>query len=131
MLLRLHLEPWRSRPAEAALVGARPPPWPAWLEMLGSFPAMLDSEHGAQVLHPIVQGAGPTRPASLVGVIRIAEKVVVAVRLFRQLSYVAMVTVDRAEAPGAVGIEVKLAISGCDQFRQRFPDAAGAAEPVQ
>ena len=79
----------------------------------------------------MVQGAGPARPAPLVGVVWIAQEVVIAVGLFRQLSHIAIVAVDRTEAPGSVSREVQLAISRCDQLRQRFPDPAGAAEAVQ
>src|SRR6202011_1994112 len=131
MLLGLKLEPWRSGPAEATLVGARPPPWAARLEVLRPFPAMFLSEDRAEVLHSVVKGAGPARPAQLLGVVRIAEEVVIAVGLLRQLSHIAMVAVDRAEPPGPVGIEVQLALSPRDQLCQRFPDPAGAAEPVQ
>src|SRR5437762_2277211 len=131
MLLALQLEPWRSGPAEAALVGARAPPGPARLEVLGPLPSMLGAENPAEVLDPVMQGAGPARAAPLVGVVRIAEEVVVAVRFPRQLSHVAMVAVDRPEAPGPVSIEVKLALSCRDQLGERFPDPTRAAEPVQ
>src|SRR5436305_4796957 len=131
MLLCLQLEPWRTGPAEAPLVCACPPPGPVRLEVLGPFPAMFLSEDRAQVLDPVVQGARPARPAPLVGVVRIAEEVVIAVRFSRQLGHITMVAMDRAEAPGPVGIEVELAVSRGDQLRQRFPDSAGAAKPVQ
>src|SRR3984893_8083980 len=72
MLLGLQLEPWRPGPAEAALVGTRSPPGPSRLEVLGSLPAVFCSEDRAEVLHPMVQGARPARPAPLVGVVRIA-----------------------------------------------------------
>src|SRR5205807_8653142 len=38
---------------------------------------------------------------------------------------------DRAEAPRAIGMQVQLALSGGDQFRERFPDPASAAEAIQ
>src|SRR5438093_913716 len=98
----------------------RPPPWTARVEVLGPLPAMFLPEDRAEVLHPVVQGAGPARPAPLVGVVWIAQEVVIAIGLFRQLSHIAMVAVDRTEAPGSVGIEVQSAISRCDQLRQRF-----------
>ena len=91
---------------------------------------MFGSEDRTEVLRPVVQGARPARPAPFVGVVRIAEEVVVAVSLFRQLGRIAMVLVDGAEAPGAVGVEVQLAFSCRDQLRERFPEPAGAAEPV-
>src|SRR5438067_12903275 len=131
MLLSLHLEPRWSAPAEAALVGARLPPWTARVEVLGPLPTMFLSEGRAEVLHPVVQGARPARPAPLVAVVWIAQEVVIAVGLFRQLSHIAIVAVDRTEAPRSVSIEVQLAISRRDQLRQRFPDPAGAAEAVQ
>ena len=131
MLLGLQREPWWPVPAETALVRARAPPGFARLEVLGSFPTLFGSKDPAKVLDPVVEGARAARPAPLVGVVWIAKKVVIAVRLFRQLSDVAMVAVDRPETPGAIGIEVELALSSGDELRDRFPHPAGGAEPVQ
>src|SRR5438067_5014761 len=131
MLLGLQCEPWWPVPAETTLVRARAPPGSARLEVLGPFPTMFGSENAAEVLDSMVEGAGAPRPAPLVGVVGIAKKVVVPVGLFRQLRGVAMVAVDRPEAPGAIGIEVELALAGGDELRDRFPHPAGGAEPVQ
>ena len=92
---------------------------------------MFGPEDRAQVLHPVMQGAGPAWPTPFVGVVRIAKEVVVAVGLFGQLGHITMVAMDRAEAPGAIGIQVQLALSRGDQLRKRFPDPAGTAEAVQ
>src|SRR5437773_2262928 len=129
MLLGLQREPWWPVPAETALLRTRTPPGPTRLEVLGPFPTVFGSEDPAEVLDPVMEGARAAWPAPLVGVVGIAKKVVIPVRLLRQLSDVAMVAVDRPETPGAIGIEVELALSGGDEFRDRFPDAAGAAEP--
>src|SRR2546423_3837933 len=131
MLRGLQREPWWPVPPETALVRARTPPGPARLEVLGPFPAVFASKDAAQVLDPVVEGTRAARPAPLVGVVGIAEKVVIAVGLFRQLSDVAMVAVDRPEAPGAIGIEIELALAGGDKLRDRFPPPARGAEPVQ
>src|SRR3982074_2953991 len=98
MLLGLQVEPGRSGPAEAALVGTGAPPGVARVEMLGPFPAVFDSEDRAQILHPLMQRAGPARPTPLVGIVWIPEEVVVAIRFFGQLGHVAMIAMDRAEA---------------------------------
>src|SRR5207244_3638849 len=130
MFLGLQLEPRRPGPAEAALVGAGPPPGPTRLEVLGPFPPVFGAEDRAQVLHPVVQGAGPAWPAPLVGVVRVAKEVVVAVRLSGQLRHVAVIVVHRAKAPGPVGIEVELGLLRGDQLCQRLADSASTAEPV-
>src|SRR4030081_50697 len=131
MLLGLQVEPWRPRPSKLALVRARPSPGPSRLKVFGSLPTLFRAEDRAEILHPMVQGARPAGTAPLVGVVRIAEEVVIAVGLFGQLGHVAMVAMDRAESPGPVGIEVQLALPGRDQFRERFPAPAGSSEPVQ
>src|SRR2546428_4434184 len=118
VLLRLQPEPGRPAPAEAALVCARSPPGLVRLEVLGPFPTMLCSEDPAEVLDPVVEGTRPAWPAPLVGVVWIAKEVVITVGLFRQLSDIAMIAVDRPETPGAGGIEVELALSGCDELRE-------------
>ena len=92
---------------------------------------MFGSEDRAQVLHLVMQGARPAWPAPFVGVVRIAKEVVVAVGLFGQLRHIATVAMDRAKAPGAIGMQVQLALSRGDQLRERFPDPAGTAEAVQ
>src|SRR5439155_3637492 len=68
MLLGLQREPRRSGPAEAALVCARSPPGPARLEVLGPLPAVFRSDDRAEVLDPVVEGARPSRPSTLVRV---------------------------------------------------------------
>src|SRR4029077_8053704 len=100
MLVGLQREPWRPGPAKAPLVGAGAAPRAVRLEVLRPFPPVFLPEDRAKVLHPVVEGARPPRPAPLVGVVWIAKVVVIAVRLFGQLRHVAMVAVDRAEAPG-------------------------------
>src|SRR4029077_4163239 len=104
-------------PPETALVGAGAPPGLARLEMLRPLPAVLLSEDRAEVLHTMMQGAGPARPAPFVGVVWIAKEVVVAVRLSRQFGHVAMVAMDRSETPGPIRIKVELAVSRRDQLR--------------
>src|SRR5438128_8061545 len=121
MLLGLQGEPWWPVPAETALVRARAPPGFARLEVLGPFPTLFGSKDPAQVLDPVVEGTRAARPAPLVGVVGIAKKVVIAVGLFRQLSDVAMVAVDRPEAPWPVGVEGELALSSGDEIRDRLP----------
>src|SRR5262249_11342370 len=99
MLLPDQLEPPRPLPAELPLVRARAPPWMPEFEVLGSLPTVLGAEDGARVLHARVQRARAPRPAPFVSVQRVAQEVVVAVRLARKLGRVAGVAVDRAEAP--------------------------------
>src|SRR5256885_5731546 len=130
VLLCLQLEPWRPGPAEAPLVCACPPPGPVRLEVLGPFPAMFLSEDRTQVLDPVVQGARPARPAPLVGVERVALKVVIAVGLARQLGGVSMISMDRTETPGTVAIQIELCLPGSNQLRERPADATGPAESV-
>src|SRR5205085_6591043 len=125
------VEPRRARPPESALVCARATPGHARLEMLGPFPAVLGAEDRAQVLHPCVQGARALGPSPLVGVVRIAEEVVVAIGLARKLCGIARVAVDRPESPRAIPIQIQLGFACGDQLRQRPAHATGAAEPVE
>jgi hypothetical protein len=71
------------------------------------------------------------RPAPLVRVVWIAEVVVVAIGLTRQLGDVAVVAVHRTEAPGPVRIEVELGLAGGDQLGQRAADASRASESIE
>src|SRR5437588_6538426 len=99
--------------------------------MLGSFPPVFLSENRAEVLQPMVEGARPPRSAPFVGVVGIPEKVVMPVRLPGQLSNVAMVAVNRPEAPRSIGIEIELGLAGGDQLGDRLADPAGAPESVE
>src|SRR2546427_11717181 len=104
MLLRLQREPRWPVPAETALVCARSPPGLARLEVLGPFPTTLCSEDPADVLDPVVEGARPSVPAPLVGVVWIAKEVVIAVGLFIHLSGQPMIEVYLAQPQEQVGV---------------------------
>src|SRR4029077_6846645 len=102
VLLRQHVEVRRPRPAESSLVGSCPPPRPPRFEEVGAFPPVLDAENRPLVLEALVQGAGPPGPTPLVGVERVAQVVVVAIGLARQLGCIAVVAVHRPKAPRPV-----------------------------
>src|SRR5207248_9293801 len=114
-----------------SLVRAGAAPGLPGLEVVGPLPTVLDAEDGAEVLHPRVQCAGATRPAPLVGVIRVPEVVVVAVCLAGQLGGVTIVAVGRAESPRPVWVEVELGLACCHELGDRPADGAGAAETVE
>ena len=71
------------------------------------------------------------RPPERVAVERVAQAVVVAIGLARGLGGVARVAVHRAEAPGAVALQVELALARRHELGDRLADAARAAEAVQ
>src|ERR1700704_5405214 len=99
MLLRHLVEVGRAGPSKAALIGAGTTPRPVRLVVVNPFPSVLGPEHRAKVLHARVQRACPARAAPLIGVVRIAEKVVVAVRLACELGGIPMVAMYWTETP--------------------------------
>ena len=121
----------RRRPAERALVGAGPAPRLTGLEVVGALPAVLRPEHRALLLQPPVQRRRALRPPPLVGVERVPQAVVVAVRLAGGRGGEVDVAVGVAEAPGAIGGDVDLGLARRDPLGHRLADAARAAEAVQ
>src|ERR1700674_1686332 len=104
MLIREQVEVGRPRPAEPALVGPSTPPLTTGFEVIRAFPSVLGSEHRSLVLHALMKRAGPAWTAPLVGVVWIAEVVVVPVCLACQLGGITVVAVNRTKAPGPVGM---------------------------
>src|SRR2546427_512713 len=131
VFLRQLVEIRWPRPAKGALVCAGAPPASTGLVVVDPLPAVLGSKHGTEVLHARVQRTGAARPAPLVRVVRIPQEVVVAVGLARELRGIAMVAMYGTETPAAVWMKVELGLPARNPFRQRAPDAAGSAEPVQ
>ena len=131
VLLRHLVEVGRAGPSEAPLVSTGATPWPPRFVVVDPLPAMLGPEDRAEVLHARVKRAGPARTAPLVGVIGVAQKVVVPIRLARELGGIAVVAMNRTEAPAAVWMEVELGFATGHPLGQCAPDPACASEPVQ
>ena len=73
----------------------------------------------------------PSRASRQVGVVWIAEPVVIGVALARRPGDERRVAVRVAEPAGHVGAHVDPGIAGGDPARQRVADPAGATEPVE
>ncbi len=121
----------RLREAPGSLVGAESPPGLARVQVLRPLPSVLDPKRRAVLLEPGHKGALPFRPPPLVLVERVAQPVVVAIRLARRLGRVGGVGEDAAEAPGAIAEDVELGLAARYPLRDGLADAAGAAEPVE
>jgi hypothetical protein len=131
VLLGKQLQVGGRAPAEPPLVLARSPPWCSRLEVVGSLPAVLGAEHGAELLEADVQRAQPPPAPGLRAVERVAQPVVVPVGLARGLLGKDAVAVDRAEAPRPVGVDVDLARAVGHPLGQAPAHPAGAAEAVE
>ena len=131
MLLANRREERHAAPAPLTLVGAHAAPRLAGLDVLGTLEAGLNAEDGTRLLQPTMERRDARRAAPLVLVVRIAQVVVVAIRLAPSRGRVLGVAVDVGEAPGSVARDVPLGLAGEDPLGQRFAHAAGAAEAVQ
>src|SRR5439155_7905125 len=75
------LEESGSAPTPSALIGPRAPAGPSGLEVVDALPAVLLTEDRAQREETGVERAQPPQPCPFVLVVRVAQRVVVLVRL--------------------------------------------------
>ena len=78
-----------------------------------------------------MERGSPFRPAGDVRIERVAQPVVVRVRLTRQAGREPRIAIDLAEPPGAIRPDVDARIAGRDPARHRPADPAAAPEPVE
>ena len=125
------LEPGRPRPAVGGLVAPGAAPATDRVVVVGPLPAGLRPEHRARLLEPPVERRQPPRAARHVRVVRVAQPVVVGVRLARQPGREARIAVRVAEPPRPVRPDVHARIAGRDPAGHRAPDPSPTPEPVE
>ena len=124
-------EPGWLGPAVGRLVAPGTLPRPTGLENVGPLPAGLGPKDRAGLLEPAMQRREAARTARQIGIVRVAQPVIVPVGLACQPGREARVSIDVAEPPGALGPDIHTRVAGGDPAGQRPADPPTGPEAVE